>query len=104
MPHSREIMESIFFPTHSDDEGRLRFASYSLRKIEAALLEYGFTRDEVIIADPRKLDRAIGPETKAIGLTVHDPLGYSGVSQLNACLFRLINWWPAASILYSGSI
>jgi radical SAM superfamily enzyme YgiQ (UPF0313 family) len=98
MPRSREIMESIFFPTHSDDEGRLRFAPYSLRKIEAALLEYGFTRDEVIIADPpRKLDKAIGPETKAIGLTVHDPLGYSGVSQLNACLFRLINWWPAAS-------
>lgn len=57
-----------FFPTRSDDEGRLRFAPYSLRKIEAALLEYGFTRDEVIIADPRKLDRAIGPETKAIGL------------------------------------
>lgn len=97
MPYSREIMENIFFPTQSDDEGRLKFAPYSLRKIEAALLEYGFTKDEVIIADPRKLDRAIGPETKAIGLTVHDPLGYSAVSQLNACLFRLINWWPAPS-------
>jgi hypothetical protein len=23
MPHSREIMESVFFPTQSDDEGRL---------------------------------------------------------------------------------
>ena len=90
-------MESIFFPTKSDDEGRLIFAPYSLRKIEAALLEYGFTEDEVIIADPRKLDRVIGPETKAIGLTVHDPLGYSAVSQLNACLFRFINWKPAMS-------
>jgi len=43
-----------FFPTHSDDEGRLRFASYSLRKIEAALLEYGFTRDEVISLQIRR--------------------------------------------------
>jgi radical SAM superfamily enzyme YgiQ (UPF0313 family) len=90
-------MESIFFPTKSDDQGRLIFAPYSLRKIEVALLEYGFTEDEVIIADPRKLDRIIGPETKAIGLTVHDPLGYSAVSQLNTCLFRLINWKPAMS-------
>jgi radical SAM superfamily enzyme YgiQ (UPF0313 family) len=97
MPYSRKMMESVFFPTQSDDEGRLKFAPYSLRKIEAALLEYGFTSDEVIVADPRKLDRAIGPDTKVVGLTVHDPMGYSAVSQLNACLFRLINWWPAPS-------
>jgi radical SAM superfamily enzyme YgiQ (UPF0313 family) len=97
VPYSKELMENIFFPTKSDDQGRLLFAPYSLRKIEAALLEYGFSENEVIIADPRKLDRAIGPETKAIGLTVHDPLGYSAVSQLNACLFRLINWRPAMS-------
>lgn len=97
MPYGRGIIESIFFPTHSDDEGRLKFAPYPLRKIEAALLEYGFTEDEVIIADPRKLDRVIGPDTKIIGLTVHDPMGYSAVSQLNACLFRLIGWWPARS-------
>ncbi|HEX7032230.1 MAG TPA: radical SAM protein [Nitrososphaera sp.] len=97
MPYGRKIMESVFFPTRSDDEGRLKFAPYPLRKIEAALLEYGFTEDEVIIADPRKLDRVIGPDTKIIGLTVHDPMGYSAVSQLNACLFRLIGWWPAPS-------
>ncbi len=97
MPCGREIVESVFFPTRSDDEGRLKFAPYPLRKIEAALLEYGFTEDEVIIADPRKLDRAIGPDTRIVGLTVHDPMGYSAVSQLNACLFRLIGWWPAPS-------
>jgi radical SAM superfamily enzyme YgiQ (UPF0313 family) len=97
VPCSKELMENVFFPTKSNDQGQLIFAPYSLRKIEAALLEYGFSEDEVIIADPRKLDRAIGPETKAIGLTVHDPLGYSAVSQLNACLFRLINWRPTMS-------
>jgi hypothetical protein len=33
MPYSRQIMESVFFPTQSDDEGRLKYAPYPLRKI-----------------------------------------------------------------------
>jgi len=95
-PRNREIMESIFFATNSD-EGRLKIAPYGIRKIEAALREYGFSEDDVIVADPRKLGRVIGPNTKAIGLTVHDPMGYAAVSQMVACMFRLINWWPAPS-------
>lgn len=97
IPFNIQLMESIFFPTSSDKEGRLKYAPYALRKIEAALLDYGFTQDQVIVADPRKLHRAIGPDTKIVGITVHDPLGYSAVSQLNASLFRLINWTPAPS-------
>lgn len=96
-PRNRDLMESIFFATKSDDEGRLKIAPYGIRKIEAALREYGFSEDDVIVADPRKLDKVIGPNTKAIGLTVHDPMGYAAVSQLVACMFRLINWWPAPS-------
>ncbi len=97
IPFNVRFMESVFFPTQSDKEGRLKYAPYSLRKIEASLLEYGFKEDEVIVADPRKLGKVIGPKTKVIGVTVHDPMGYSAVSQLNASLFRLINWWPAPS-------
>jgi radical SAM superfamily enzyme YgiQ (UPF0313 family) len=97
MPYNRRIMESIFFATRSDDEGRLKIAPYGIRKVEAALLEYGFSSDEVIVADPRKLHKVIGRETKVIGLTVHDPLGYAAVSQLTACMFRLIDWWPSRS-------
>ncbi|MEM2785345.1 MAG: radical SAM protein [Candidatus Nitrosotenuis sp.] len=97
IPFNVQFMESLFFPTQSDQRGRLKYAPYSLRKIEASLLEHGFKEDEVIVADPRKLHRVIGPNTKAIGITVHDPMGYSAVSQLNASLFRLINWWPAPS-------
>jgi radical SAM superfamily enzyme YgiQ (UPF0313 family) len=97
IPFNVRFMESLFFPTQSDQSGRLKYAPYALRKIEAALLEHGFKEDEVIVADPRKLHRVIGPNTKAIGVTVHDPMGYSAVSQLNASLFRLINWWPAPS-------
>ena len=95
-PRNRDLMESIFFATNSD-EGRLKIAPYGIRKIEAALREYGFSEDDVIVEDPRKLGRVIGPNTKAIGLTVHDPMGYAAVSQMVACMFRLINWWPAPS-------
>jgi len=80
-PRNIDIMESIFFATQSDSEGRLKIAPYGIRKIEAALRDYGFSEDEVVIADPRKLDKVIGPDTKAIGLTVHDPMGYAAVSQ-----------------------
>jgi radical SAM superfamily enzyme YgiQ (UPF0313 family) len=73
-------MNKLLFPTKSDDEGRLKLAPYSLRKIEAALLEYGFDEKDVIVADPNKLDKVIDEQTKVIGLTVHDPLGYSAVS------------------------
>ncbi len=104
MPWNRRIMEDLFFATKSydgdgngKDDGRLIIAPYGIRKVEAALLEYGFDEKDVIVADPRKLHRVIGPETKVIGLTVHDPMGYAAVSQLVACMFRLINWWPARS-------
>ncbi|MFQ5970132.1 MAG: B12-binding domain-containing radical SAM protein [Nitrososphaerales archaeon] len=96
-PRNIEIMESIFFATKSDSGGKLRIAPYGIRKIEAALRDYGFSEDEVVLADPRKLDKVIGPDTKVVGLTVHDPMGYAAVSQLVACTFRLISWWPAPS-------
>ena len=96
LPFNRRLMESIFFPTNSDNNGRLLLAPYSLRKVEAALLEYGSKEEEVIVADPRKLNTVIGPDTKVVGLTIHDPLGYA-VSQLIASLFMLIDWWPAPS-------
>ena len=55
--------------------GEAEVAPCGLRRIEAALLEYGFDRDEVIVAHPEYLDRVIGPETKAIGINETDPLG-----------------------------
>ncbi|GIU70959.1 MAG: radical SAM protein [Candidatus Nitrosocaldaceae archaeon] len=97
IPKNISIMNKLLFPIESDNEGRLKLAPYSLRKIEAALLEYGFDEKDVIVADPNKLDKVIDGQTKVIGLTVHDPLGYSAVSQLIACVFRLIKWNPAPS-------
>jgi len=52
------IVERGLFPTRSDHEGRMKLAPYSLCKVKATLLEHGFSRDDVIIVDPRKLRRA----------------------------------------------
>ena len=45
------------------------------RKIEAALLEYGFKSKDVVVAHPEHLDKVVGPETKVLGITENDPLG-----------------------------
>jgi radical SAM superfamily enzyme YgiQ (UPF0313 family) len=50
-------------------------APYGTRKIEAALLDYGFSEDQVIVAPPEHLHRVIGPDTRVVGITTTDPLG-----------------------------
>jgi radical SAM superfamily enzyme YgiQ (UPF0313 family) len=66
-----------YFPLKSDEHGRMLAAQLGICKIEAALLDYGFSADDVIISDPTKLDLTIGPRTKAIGIGTLDPLGLS---------------------------
>ena len=63
------------FTLKSDDEGRMRQTHLGLGKIEASLLSDGFTREQVIVADPTKLHKVIGPNTRVVGITCLDPLG-----------------------------
>ncbi len=82
--------EWIFFPTHSDEGGRALMANYSIAKIEAVLLKAGFSRDEVVLADPTKLDRVVDEDTRVLGVTCMDPLslGYgSGIVNMAMMLF-----------------
>jgi len=71
------LVSDRFFPLRSDEQGRMSTAQLGLCKIEAALLDYGFSSDDVIISDPTKLNLSIGPRTKAVGIGVLDPLGLS---------------------------
>jgi len=57
------------------------------RKIEAALLDYGFHRGDVIVAHPEHLDEVIGPETKVVGITENDPLGIGPATSIFTELF-----------------
>lgn len=65
----------LLFPTKSDKYGRMKSSQLGLCRIEASLINSGLPKDQVAIVDPRKLRRAVGPETKVIGLGVLDPLG-----------------------------
>jgi radical SAM superfamily enzyme YgiQ (UPF0313 family) len=57
------------------EDGSVKYAPCGTRKVEAALLDYGFKREDVIVAHPEHLDKVIGPKTKVVGITENDPLG-----------------------------
>lgn len=70
------IYFSMFCPSvETLENGAVKYAPYGTRKIEAALLEYGFETDEIIVAHPERLHKAIGPATRVLGITENDPLG-----------------------------
>ncbi|MEM2168979.1 MAG: radical SAM protein [Candidatus Bathyarchaeia archaeon] len=74
------VSDSIYFrvfcpPVEVNPDGSAVVAPYGTRKIEAALLDYGFKREDVIVAHPEHLDKVIGPETRVLGITENDPLG-----------------------------
>ena len=71
----------------NEENGEVVYAPVGLRKIEAKLLEYGFRRDEVIIAHPDYLIKAIGRDTKVVSITTFDPMGIGPVTSTFSNLF-----------------
>lgn len=87
-------------------DGRARYAPYGLRKVEATLLNHGYSESEVAVVHPQDLDTFIGPDTKAIGISSMDPTGMGYVSKtyssiigggepMNAIEFRKLLTNPA---------
>jgi len=60
--------------------GRANYAPYGLRKVEAALVRDGYTRDQVVVAHPDHIEKFIGPETEVVGTYEMDPLGMGPVT------------------------
>jgi hypothetical protein len=80
---------SIFCPTaDADGVGRVEVAPYGTRKLEAALLKHGFSREDVIVGHPDCLDRMVGPRTKVIRITTFDPLGMGPATSTFAQIFQ----------------
>jgi len=77
----------LFYPTVKHNNGQADVAPYSLRKIEASLLENGFDEDDVVTAHPARLKKVVGPETKAVAITVMDPLGFGPTSLTFSSIF-----------------
>jgi radical SAM superfamily enzyme YgiQ (UPF0313 family) len=62
-------------PSDANKDGSAEVAPCGTRKVEAALLDHGFRRKDVIVAHPEYLDRVVGSRTKVVGITENDPLG-----------------------------
>ena len=69
-------------PVEAKADGSATLAPCGMRKVEAALLESGFKRDEVIVAHPDHLDKAIGSDTKVVGITHDDPMGKIAIREI----------------------
>lgn len=81
---------NYLFPLKSDRSGRMKMAPAGLARIEAMLINAGFSRNEVAIVDPRKLEKAIGKETKVVGISAMDPLDLAYGAQLAKAFLDLI--------------
>ncbi|HET7391898.1 MAG TPA: radical SAM protein [Nitrososphaeraceae archaeon] len=60
--------------------GIAHYAPYGLRKVEAALIRDGYSREDVVVAHPDYIEQFIGPETLAVGTYEMDPLGMGPVT------------------------
>lgn len=56
----RGFVEDRLSRTRSDPSGWMALVPHGIARVEASLLSHGFSRDEVIIADSRKLTQADG--------------------------------------------
>jgi radical SAM superfamily enzyme YgiQ (UPF0313 family) len=85
---SDRLYFSVFCPSvETKGDGSVVVAPNGTRKIEAALLDRGFRREDIIVAHPEHLDKVVGPETKVIGFTENDPLGIGPATSTFTHLF-----------------
>lgn len=77
------LLRKVLYPPVERDGlgGRAKYAPYGLRKVEALLLENGFTESEVAVVHPLDLDAFVGPDTKVVGISSMDPTGMGYVSK-----------------------
>jgi radical SAM superfamily enzyme YgiQ (UPF0313 family) len=68
-------------------DGSVKYAPCGTRKVEAALLNHGFKREDVIVAHPEHLDKVVGAKTRVIGITENDPLGIAPATSTFTQLF-----------------
>lgn len=86
---SERIFQWLFCPpVEAGTDGSAILAPCGMRKVEAALLEAGFSRDEVMVAHPDHLDKAIGPDTEIVGIGHDDPMGKIAVREIEEMIRR----------------
>ena len=80
------LRKIIYPPVERNHDGRAKYAPYGLRKVEALLLENGFSESDVAVVHPADLDTFIGSNTKVVGISSMDPTGMGYVSKTYSSL------------------
>lgn len=76
----------LYPPVERTPDGRAKVAPYGLRKVEAILLQNGFSEQDVAVVHPADFDKFVGPNTKAVGISSMDPTGMGYVSKTYSSL------------------
>ncbi len=93
--HPAIVLNFIAKPVPVDGEGRAVLAPHGLRRVEAALIESKVvSEEEVAVVPPNALSRAVGPETKVVGVSANDPLGLGPSSTTLAGPYGVIHEEP----------
>ena len=80
------LRKALYPPIERNHDSRAKYAPYGLRKVEALLLENGFSKSDVALVHPEDLDTFIGPNTKVVGISSMDPMGMGYVSKTYSSL------------------
>jgi radical SAM superfamily enzyme YgiQ (UPF0313 family) len=81
------LLRAFLYPSvESNGDRRVKYAPYGLRKVEALLLESGFSGSDVAVVHPSNLDDFVGPDTKIVGISSMDPTGMGYVSKTYSSL------------------
>jgi len=68
------------------EDGSAKVAPAGARTLEKILAE-AFGKDSVVVCYPDDLDRFIGPETRIVGVSTHNPLGVTFAAGVYASMF-----------------
>lgn len=76
----RFYLKKYFFKPVPSNSLEVALAPLGLRKLEANLVKSGFRPEDIAVVHPDDLKKAVGPNTKVIGISAKDPLGLGYVS------------------------
>lgn len=74
------LYTKIFCPPVEEIDGRVKNGHCGQRKVEASLLNNGFSEKDVAVIKPERLGKVVNNETKVLCITTHDPLGLGPAS------------------------
>jgi radical SAM superfamily enzyme YgiQ (UPF0313 family) len=69
-----------------NDDGSARYMPAGLRVLEAALLR-AFNKDDIAVCYPEDVDKFIGPDTRVVAVSTHNPLGVTFAAGVYASIF-----------------